>query len=166
MWEISVSGQAAAFCYSVVLGAMLGVFYDIIRATRRAGANSFVAVFIGDILFWIISAFAVFIFLMAVTNGEIRGYILFACLIGAVIYFLTLGRPVALLLGSLFCRAAKVWRKASAATARGCAFIEKHISRAATYTVKAVKRFFKLLKKLLKKVRELLYTDKDKKETE
>ena len=94
MWEISLSGQIDAFLCAIVLGAALAVFYDLIRATRDRGLNSFVAVFVGDLLFFAVAAIAVFIYLLGVTNGEIRGYIIISAATGFFLYRISIGRAV------------------------------------------------------------------------
>ena len=166
MWEISVGGQATAFACSAVLGAILGFVYDIIRATRKVGLNSFAAVFIGDMLFWIISAVAVFMFLMAVTNGEIRGYILFSCLSGFIIYLLTLGRAVSFLFFNIFSLLAKWTRAASGFIGGVCVTVEHFANSIIKTAAGGIRRILSRLKKLLKNIRDLLYTDKNKEVTE
>lgn len=52
------------------------------------------SVFIGDMFFWIVSAFVTFIFLLSRTNGEIRGYVLISMLLGFVIWRITLSKPL------------------------------------------------------------------------
>ena len=93
MWEISVNDQVLTFIYSLVLGMMICTFYDILRALRKTGSRSYLSVFIGDLLFWIVSAFVTFIFLLSRTNGEIRGYVLISMLLGFTLWRFTLSRP-------------------------------------------------------------------------
>ena len=69
------------------MGAGLMLFYDIIRGIRRAGAlKSYAAVFVTDVLFWVISAFIVYIFLLGYESGAVRLYVLLGALIGALIF--------------------------------------------------------------------------------
>ena len=74
MWEISINDQMLTLLYSLCLGVILCVFYDVFKAFHKAGFNSPLQVFIGDILYCVIAAFATFLFLLSRTNGEIRGY--------------------------------------------------------------------------------------------
>ena len=161
-----MGGQITAFLYSLLLGAVLCLFYDIIRATRKAGADSFFAVFIGDILFWIISAVAVFIFLVSVTNGEIRGYILFSAAVGFMLYRFTVGKPVFFVLCFIFSFVSGIMNKLSIAVARFCCSFEKKITVLLGKTSLILKGCASTVKKLLKSVRHMLYTDKNKKDTE
>lgn len=158
MWEISVGGQVSACVYSVVLGALLCVFYDIIRATRKAGANSHIAVFAGDILFWLISALSVFIFLIAVTNGEIRGYVLLSCMLGFIIYRLTLGRLTFLVMCWFLSLFVRVWRKLSGILANICCAINDGAERFFVKIIKGLSQVFRYIKKLLKNTYSMLYT--------
>lgn len=82
MWEISIKGQAVTFLYGLIFGGCYCIFYDIIRAVRRVFLNSRTAVFIEDILFFTVTAFASFLFLLARTNGEIRGYVIISFAVG------------------------------------------------------------------------------------
>lgn len=166
MWEISVGGQALACIYSLVLGGALCLFYDVIRATRRAGANSAFAVFAGDILFWLISAICVFFFMVALTNGEIRGYIVFSAAAGFIIFRLTLGRLTFYILDILFCFSAKVIARVCEIIADVCAFLKNIAARFLARILKAVSAVAVRLKKLLKSIYKLLYTTKYKRKTE
>ncbi len=151
-----------ACLYSIVFGALLCVFYDIIRATRKAGANSFIAVFIGDIIFWLVSAVSVFLFLVAVTNGEIRGYVLFFCLVGFVFYRLSIGRLTFFVMCWFFSLFVRIWCKLSDSLANFCSFADR---KAEILFAKG----FKVLcdvKKLLKSIYGMLYTKKDKSKME
>ena len=166
MWEISLGGQITAFLYSLLLGAALCLLYDIIRATRKSGADSFLAVFAGDILFWAISAVVVFIFLVAVTNGEIRGYVLFSAAAGFLIYRFTAGRPVFFLLCLVFSFLSKIFSKFSFAVSGFCAFLERKMAIVSKKTVSASKSCALSVKKLLKIASRMLYTNKKSKDTE
>lgn len=154
------------FLFSLVLGAVLSLFYDMIRATRVAGLNSTAAVFIGDILFWLICAVAVFIFLVGVTNGEIRGYVLFSAAIGFIVYRVTAGR----LLFRLLCLLIGLLRRAAGKISAFADKLYSEIERFAAALFKRVRRVvsnvFAALKKLLKNMRGLLYTIKVKKGSE
>lgn len=163
MWEISVNGQITAVFYSLVLGAALAVFYDIIRALRKSGLDSFIAVFICDVLFFAVSAVTVFIFLVGATNGEIRGYVIFSCAAGFIIYRLTVSKAVFYLFYKSLCFVSFLARRISSlffGLFQICkipfGFVGKRLKRAA-------ERIFAALKKLLKNMYGMLYTVKDKK---
>ena len=129
MWEITLSGQVTGFLFSLALGALLAVFYDFIRAARDAGLNSFVAVFIGDLLFFIISALTVFIYLVGTTNGQVRGYILFSAAVGFMLYRITVGKAVYFFVSGLFKYTLTVFRRLSEILLKTVLFCQKPVGR-------------------------------------
>ena len=165
MWEISLSGQVSAFLCSLILGAVLAVFYDILRAARDIGAYSFVAVFTGDLLFWIISAITVFIYLVGVTNGQVRGYVLFSAAVGfalcritlsKALYYITLRvlRFLATALNRIFSRLLVI-----------VLFCERPFKYLKRVIPRLAARLFAAPKKLLKSIYNMLYTVKDRKKS-
>lgn len=166
MWEISVNGQITAVIYSLVLGAVLGIFYDIIRVFRKTGLNSFAAVFICDVFFFAVSAVVTFIFLVGATNGEIRGYVIFSCAVGFIVYRLTLSKVVFYLICKLFGLISFVTRLISLLFLDFLRICEIPVSFMGKGLKHAGKRIFSALKKLLKNVRVMLYTMKDRKDLE
>ncbi len=91
MWEISNFSQATNFCFSILLGVILGLVFDIVRSMRFIFKQGKLFLFFSDLMFWIISAFLVFIFNLIFTDGVLRGFILFGTLIGFLIerYFIS-----------------------------------------------------------------------------
>lgn len=166
MWEISISGQVAAFLFSLLLGGILAFFYDLIKLARKMGLNSYFAVFVTDILFWAVSAIIVFIYLVGVTNGEIRGYILFSAGVGFALYRLTLGRAVFYLLYKVSCFVCFVYKKILAWVLRFLSLCKRPVLFAAGRLRTILERCFGGLKKLLKSIYNMLYTVKDKKKSE
>lgn len=166
MWEISVNGQITAVIYSLILGAVLGMFYDIIRACRKSGLNSFAAVFICDVFFFAISAVAMFIFLVGATNGEIRGYVIFSCAAGFIVYRLTLSKAVFYLICKLFVFISFVTKRILSLIFEGLRFCTIPVSFIAKQLKFTGKRIFEALKKLLKNTRDMMYTVKNKKDLE
>ncbi len=68
-----VSEQLALFLRSALLGGVLGLVYDLLRAVRRLGGGVLGGVL--DALYCLLSAAAVFFFVMA-GDGELRIFIL------------------------------------------------------------------------------------------
>lgn len=166
MWEININDQLLTFFYALGLGLLLCVYYDVLRAFHKAGFNSAWGVFIGDIIYCITSAFITFLFLLARTNGEIRGYVLTSALIGFVITRLTLSRVTVFLLTKLIVSVTRIQRFLSCnimlflfnfgrCIVRFCKFFQKNMSSALKY-----------VKKLLKSAIQLLYTKKNSDELE
>lgn len=82
MWEISNLRQTAAFLYSILLGGMLCVAYDALRGIRTVFSSDFWAVLFEDLIYFTACAVAVFCFLLATTNGEIRFFVLVGIVLG------------------------------------------------------------------------------------
>ena len=81
---------------SVVLGAALGVVYDVFRALRIIfpPAAKKGAVLAEDIIFGIICGFSVFCFSTLAVRGQIRFFIFIGAALGFVLYILTAGSVV------------------------------------------------------------------------
>ena len=158
MWEINIGGQALTFLYAVILGFMLCVFYDIIRALRKSGLNGNVSVFITDMLFWLVNTFITFMFLMATTNGQVRAFVLIAELSGFIICRLTLSRLLFPVFKFLVCSFWMLLSKISYYSAIGCSKIEQLLHSAKVLFCKNFKIALKEVKKLLKSVWQMLYT--------
>lgn len=88
---ITISGQTLEFLLSAALGFGLGALYDLFRITRVLLNPGRVFVFIEDVLYWTVCAVVSFLFILTVNRGEIRGFLLFGELTGAVVYYCTLG---------------------------------------------------------------------------
>lgn len=92
----SVSQQTAFFLLSVVLGAALGVVYDVFRVFRilfpPAAKKTPLAV--QDVLFWLIYGFCIFCYSTAVCGGSLRFFMLFGSLAGFALYILTIGNLI------------------------------------------------------------------------
>ena len=82
MWEISSGLQLIAVIKAALLGGVFCLLYDVLRALRKHGFNSSFAVFVQDLIYFIIMAPVTFCFLLALTNGELRGYFFLALVIG------------------------------------------------------------------------------------
>lgn len=94
MWEITVKSQILTFFYAVTLGIILSVLFDFFKTIRISYKHNNIFVFIEDIVFFLISTFLTFMFLMARCNGEFRTYVISAILIGFFIYRITLSKIV------------------------------------------------------------------------
>ena len=92
MWEINNSFQAVSFLYSVAAGVIFCLLYDILRTLRKLLSPPAVNVFFQDIFYFVIISFLTFLFLMAVSNGEIRAYVIIGMAFGFAACFFTLSR--------------------------------------------------------------------------
>ena len=89
---ISVSQQTMTFLQSLLLGAALGMLYDVFRILRLLIPSGKVISFVEDIVYFLLCGVISFAFLIAVNNGIIRAYLLAGELLGAVLYYFTLGK--------------------------------------------------------------------------
>ena len=90
----SIASQVMVFVYSLALGVLLGVTYDVFRIIRMIINSKNIAVFIQDVLYFIISGVITFLFVLGVNSGNSRFYILAGEGIGWIIYHVTLGEII------------------------------------------------------------------------
>jgi len=93
---LSMSGQAWLFLGAVVVGGLVGVFYDVFRILRRTAPflrGTFIVGFT-DLIFWLTSTIGVFYFFLNSSYGEIRLFSMLGAVLGGVIYFATVSRFV------------------------------------------------------------------------
>lgn len=79
--------ETILFFYACILGAFLGLIFDLFRIFRMAVKCGTVWVFIQDILYFSIITFVTFIFLLSYNDGRFRMFILVGELMGSVLYF-------------------------------------------------------------------------------
>lgn len=161
MWEIDINDQAVTFLLSLALGVILCLLYDIFRALRRVFDYGSIAVFIQDILFWLISAFITFMFLMGRTGGGLRGYVFIAALAGFTVFRLTLSRPITAALAWVFSGVYRIYRFINGRVYAFLGLVGRLFIRFGGFFAKKSKTAPKTLKKLLKSRAHLLYTEKN-----
>ena len=65
-------GQTYDFVVAMLLGAALGVVYDIFKILRLVGVRSRLAVFVEDLIFFAVCTIAMFSYYMQFTDGKFR----------------------------------------------------------------------------------------------
>ncbi|MDN5378815.1 MAG: hypothetical protein PWQ76_1070 [Clostridiales bacterium] len=90
----SPSEQAAFFLYSVLIGACLGVVFDVFRALRAIIPHTPFFVGVEDILFAAVWGLSLIVFSMELCRGEIRIYYFIGNVLGFTLYFFTVGKIV------------------------------------------------------------------------
>ena len=138
MWEISNSLQAINFLYSIVLGIILALVYDFIRALRKIKAYSAIAVFFQDVIYFILAVPIVFCFLLATTNGELRGFVFFGIMLGFIISLLSVSRLNLKFLVKVFM------------------FLKKNNERMRVLSSKIYLFFYKKIREIKKKTKKIL----------
>lgn len=83
----SPSEQAAFFLYSVLMGACLGVVFDVFRALRAIIPHTPFFVGVEDILFAAVWGLSLIVFSMEICRGEIRIYYFVGNVLGFALYF-------------------------------------------------------------------------------
>ena len=92
MWEIDNALQLLGFFRSFCLGIIYCIFYDFFRALRKSVKHTSLSVFFEDIIYCFTLAVTLFLFLLAVTNGELRGYVFLGVIIGFLICRITVSK--------------------------------------------------------------------------
>lgn len=88
---MTVAPQTWDFLLACLLGAFLGVCYDLFRILRVAIPPSKTSAFLQDILFALIALVTTFLFLQSVTDGALRFFVIVGEFLGFLLYHFTLG---------------------------------------------------------------------------
>ena len=151
MWEISNSLQVLSFARALLLGVTICLGYDVLRAYRKVYDFSGLGIFFQDVIFSVLAAFVVFICLLGVTNGEMRGYVFLGMSIGFMLSRLTLSRIWFLCLRFVLSKVKSIFSWISRCIYKG---FDKIVGNVAIF----FKKSFKMVKKLLKTQGKMLYT--------
>lgn len=143
---IDTTNQVATFLWSLALGALMCLLYDVVRVLHKFSIKGFFEVMISDIMFWFIVALFTFCFLVLRCQGEVRGYVLAGQAIGFTAARFTVSRFFVLGLSSLF----KAISKLLGTFGKGFHFI-------AAVCEKNIKKILKYIKKVLQHKAKLLY---------
>jgi len=87
-YELKLTGLA------LLIGAVLGSWFDLLRALRRSIKHHPAAVFAEDTFFAVLFGLCYYSFCLSLCAGALRGFVLCAMLIGFLAYIYTLGRIV------------------------------------------------------------------------
>ncbi len=102
--------QLSLVVYSLILGAILGIIFDVLRISRvlltyrgnggriRRVSDTFLSAiaFIEDIFFASVSAALLILFCFKVNRGISRSFLLFGAAVGFILYYFTVGRLTSL----------------------------------------------------------------------
>lgn len=89
-----VASQLTIFLFSGILGAALGIIYDIIRVFNAVLKENLARIFVQDVLYFIVSAVVTFMYMLVMNGGEIRVYIVVGEAVGWLIYRATVGKLI------------------------------------------------------------------------
>ena len=85
-----VSGQTLEFLNSALFGILLAVFYDILRVIHIYSGCGRAITTLLDIFFWLCAVCVLFGFILTVSEGQMRWYVLFGFFCGGFVYICTL----------------------------------------------------------------------------
>lgn len=91
MYIPTMALQTRIFLLSIGLGFSLGILYDFFYITRLTVTKSKYAIYIQDILYLLSCSFMTFLFILALSSGIVRGYIIIGEFLGWIIYCLSTG---------------------------------------------------------------------------
>jgi len=83
---ISIETQLNVLIYSIIAGMITGVLFDIYRMIRSFKNPKAILTFFSDIIFWVFSAFTIFIFLLYTNYAFMEIYIFLYIALGIYIY--------------------------------------------------------------------------------
>jgi len=91
---LSMAGQAWLFLSTLMVGAAIGLFYDVFRIFRKTARHSTLAVQLEDLLFWVAATGLTFYYMLHRNYGEIRVFAVVGVGIGLTLYLATISRLV------------------------------------------------------------------------
>ena len=86
--------QSFLFFIFIFNGVVIGIVFDIFRILRKSFKTSNIITYMEDVLFWIITGIILIYSIFVFNNGEIRGYMFAALILGILLYMLTISRYV------------------------------------------------------------------------
>lgn len=90
--ELTFEQQSVAFLYSLILGVGFGIVYAPFKMFRLAFCTKKSSIVAVDIFFMLCVSIIIYYFSLVFIMGYVRIYVFAGCLIGFLIYRLTLGR--------------------------------------------------------------------------
>jgi spore cortex biosynthesis protein YabQ len=133
---MDIRDEVYAFLTMVYCGVIMGILFDIYRRKKHHFRRIRIIDSIEDVLFWIVQAGVLFLFVYWSSNGEIRMFSIIGAASGAILYHYTLSRPMTRVLDAIFKATIGISQKIS----RTCKKI-KHIINMGTKKVAELKIF-------------------------
>ena len=156
----SVNEEMRLFGYSCLLGAALGLFYDVFRTLRMLFRHNTVLIAIEDIVFFAAYAIALTAFASAAARGEMRFYYVIGSVSGFILYLLTLGQLISAVIKKLIAALRVVFHVILSPLRRFYVLLRKKAVCKFVGTSKNIVHIFKKIKMLLLKPAVLLYNKK------
>ena len=108
---LGTSTELRLFWLSIILGAVLGSIFDILRALRQSIKHSDAVVFIEDALFFSLFGICFYSFCTEMCSGALRTFILFGMSIGFLVYILLPGRVIKEILATCMSTVVKICKR-------------------------------------------------------
>lgn len=105
-----IENQVTVFLWTILIGAILGFVFDFFRILRRKGNTKDILVYLQDVVFWLIVTIVIIVSTFLINDGELRGYMLFGYILGAVFYILLFSNFIRKIFSALFDGIEKVFK--------------------------------------------------------
>ena len=92
MWLILFQDRGGAFLYSFLVGALIGLIYDFFRISRVLFGKGRVKIFFEDLVFCLMSAVLLCVFIFNATMGMIRLFAFCGIAVGFFFHYFTFGK--------------------------------------------------------------------------
>lgn len=86
--------QLQLFFIFLINGFLIGFLFDFFRILRKAIKTADFITYIEDALFWILTGLIILYSIFTYNNGEIRLFMFLAIILGTLIYFISISRPI------------------------------------------------------------------------
>lgn len=150
MWEINNLDQTVTFLLSIAFGILFSVLYDVFKSVRIACRLKKLTVALSDVVYFLVITLFTFCFFMLRTKGQPRAFAFFGELLGFVLWRLTLSKYFLRVLLFAFRIFRSLLLKISLISSAFFGVIYRKITE-------LYKKFKKLSKKGLKRIKQLLY---------
>ena len=150
MWEINAADQMLTLLLSFGMGLLFSLLYDIFKAYRLTARKGTWSVFWEDIVFSLICTFLTFCLLMLRTMGQLRWFVFFGQGVGFAAARWLLSPYTVRFLRCIFRFFAGIYK-------RTVAVLSTASEKCFTFFIKIFKKFYKTIKKGLKRAKVMLY---------
>lgn len=151
MWDASTNLQLLNFLRSAIFGTVIAVFYDLLKGIRLSRHNSVFSTLLLDLLFFVIITPVLFCFLVATTNGMLRGYILIGILVGFFLYRFTISKFIFKIYFLILKKVFKFFTRLNKLINKFFDIIYVIILKIAKFLLEIIKKSLNSVKKVLKK---------------
>lgn len=100
--SLGLNEQLIVFLLMIVYGGIVSIIFDLLRSIYRIFKPSALTVGIADVIFWLFLSILTFFAFFLANNGQLRFFEFLAMILGSIVYFLTLSKPILLLFSGIF----------------------------------------------------------------